>query len=142
VAEETSAAERIVLETEHFVVVAPYASRFAYATAIYPRRHCADLVEMTPVERMDLAGVFRRLLTAYRAALANPPYNLVYQTAPSAGPGPDGDVDGEQVAREFHWHVELLPRLTTLAGFEWGTGFYINPVAPEEAATVLRAALP
>ena len=146
VAQELRAGVRVVLETPHFVVLAPYASRFAYETSITPRRHCADFTTLTIEERADLAAVYRKLFTAYTTALMSPPYNLVYQTSPATGPGPegaaDGAVDGEAVAREFHWHVEVMPRLTTLAGFEWGTGFYINPVAPEEAASTLKAALP
>jgi UDPglucose--hexose-1-phosphate uridylyltransferase len=142
VAQELAAGQRVVLESPHFMVLAPYASRFAFETSITPRRHCADMTQMGTEERADLAGVLRRLLTAYRSALTDPPYNLVYQTGPSPGPGPDGTIDAEALAQQFHWHIEVMPRLTTLAGFEWGTGFYMNPVAPEEAARVLREALP
>ena len=63
-------------------------------------------------------------------ALESPPYNLIVHTSPFSEA--TGDV--------YHWHLEIMPKLTRVAGFEWGTGFYINPTAPEEAARVLRDA--
>ena len=60
--------------------------------------------------------------------LETPAFNLVLHTSPF----------GEEVAEIYHWHVEILPRLTRVAGFEWGTGFYINPVPPEQAAEFLQ----
>jgi len=60
--------------------------------------------------------------------LNNPPYNYIIHTAPAANVG----------MGHYHWHIEIIPRLTKMAGFEWGTGFYINPTPPEEATTYLR----
>jgi UDPglucose--hexose-1-phosphate uridylyltransferase len=62
--------------------------------------------------------------------LESPPYNMVIHNSPFS----------EQATDYYHWHVELMPKLTRTAGFEWGTGFYINPTSPEEAAEVLRKA--
>lgn len=140
--QELAADERVIAHSEHFVALTPYASRFAYEAAIYPRRHCHDIVEMNAQEQADLAHLLRRLLMSYRAALFNPPYNMVYQTAPSPSSGPNNGPAGDRIDRHYHWRIEIMPRLTTFAGFEWGTGFYINPVAPENAATELRDNLP
>ena len=74
---------------------------------------------------VDLASVTKERLNG---ALESPPFNLVIHTSPFS----------EDVANEYHWHVEIMPKLTRVAGFEWGTGFYINPTPPEEAAAVLR----
>ena len=140
--EEITSGERAILQTDHFVALAPYASRFAFGATIYPRRHCHDMVLMTPEEQADLADMLRRLLISYRAALFNPPYNIVYQTAPSETTDAKSPPSWEAIEQFYHWHIEIMPRLTTFAGFEWGTGFYINPVAPEEAASTLRQNLP
>lgn len=140
--QELAADDRIITHSEHFVVLAPYASRFAYEAAIYPRRHCHDIVQMSAQEQADLAHLLRRLLMSYRAALFNPPYNMVYQTAPSLPSGSANGPGGNRLDSHYHWRIEIMPRLTTFAGFEWGTGFYINPVAPEDAADKLRENLP
>ncbi len=142
IAQETRTGERLIVQTEHYVAISPYASRFAYGATIYPRRHCHDMVATSVAEQADLAAVVQRLLISYRAALYNPPYNIVYQTAPSVAASP-GDISAPSALEQhYHWHVEIMPRLTTFAGFEWGTGFYINPVAPEEAARLLQENLP
>jgi UDPglucose--hexose-1-phosphate uridylyltransferase len=76
----------------------------------------------------ELSGMFRRVITKVEAALDRPAYNYIIHTAPfDTGP-----------LKHYHWHIEIIPRLTKTAGFEWGTGFYINPVPPEEAAAFLR----
>lgn len=139
-AQELEAAERVILQTEHFVAFVPFASMHPYTAVIYPRQHGHQLPGITPVQRADFAGVLRRVLLAYRAALFNPPYNLVYHTAPNTlvcGPEPDC----EELPARYHWHVEIVPRIGIVAGFERGTGLYINPVAPESAARELSQGL-
>ena len=81
-------------------------------------------------EYQSLARVLKALLARMNRALEKPSYNLVIHSSPFS----------EETSEYYHWHVELMPRLTKVAGFEWGTGFYINPTSPEEAARVLRDA--
>jgi UDPglucose--hexose-1-phosphate uridylyltransferase len=76
----------------------------------------------------EYSRMLKTVLTKLKAALSDPPYNYVLHT----------DTLGT-IARDFyHWHLEIIPKLSRVAGFEWGTGFYINPVSPEDAAAYLR----
>lgn len=126
---ELERAERIVLSTDHYVVIAPFASRFPFELMILPRRHSASFVAEARGEDVAfLAEVLRRtLLLLYRAA-NNPDYNAVLHTAPLR----DSCMD------YYHWHIEIVPRLTTPAGFELGSGIYITTAIPEETAAYLR----
>jgi UDPglucose--hexose-1-phosphate uridylyltransferase len=128
--QEMTDGRRLIAENADMVAVAPYAPRFPFETWILPRRHQA-LFEETP--RHEYAALARQLgdiLRRMNKALRMPPYNLLIHTAPVAEPA----------AEYYHWHVEIIPKLTKVAGFEWATGFYLNPTSPEEAAQVLRDA--
>jgi UDPglucose--hexose-1-phosphate uridylyltransferase len=127
--------ERLAKETSHFVALAPFASRFPFELWVLPKRHAADVSLMNPAERLDLAGLLRETLGGVRKLLKNPPYNMILHTAPfrRARLGYWKTID-----HDFHWHLEIMPRLTRVAGFEWGTAFYINPTPPEEAARFLK----
>ncbi|MBI2297821.1 MAG: galactose-1-phosphate uridylyltransferase [Armatimonadetes bacterium] len=129
---------RVVSRTDHFIVLAPYASRFPFELAIYPLRQCHDLPLITAAERLDFAVVLLDVLGRLKRALDNPPYNYMLFTAPSLTPRPGRPDFWGTIPDDFRWHLEIVPRLQQTAGFEWGTGFYINPVAPEEAAQFLR----
>jgi UDPglucose--hexose-1-phosphate uridylyltransferase len=126
--QEMSSDERMVLATERFVAIAPYASRFPFEVWILPRRHESHFEHSTPEEIEDLAFVLKRVLKRIENALEHPPLNYMIHTAPF-NVSPLG---------HYHWHIEIIPRVTRTAGFEWGTGFYINPVPPETAAEYLR----
>lgn len=119
---------RIVMETDQFVVIAPYASRFPFETWIVPRRHDSHFEHLAPETMPDLGYVLGTVLKKVDKALEQPPYNLIIHTAPVQ----DAPLD------HYHWHIEIMPKLTKVAGFEWGTGFYVNPTPPEEAAQFLR----
>jgi UDPglucose--hexose-1-phosphate uridylyltransferase len=136
--EERESRKRVVLETEHFVVVCGYAARFAYEVEIFPLTHAADYLGMPAEMRADLAQVLQWTLQAYRSALFNPPYNLVIQLAPS----PVDEGEAALLSESFHWHISVMPHVSAPVGFERGTEFYINPVAPEEAAAQLRQHVP
>lgn len=124
---------RVVLESESFISVAPFASRVPFETWIIPREHQPDYGHIREDQVPDLAFVLRSALKKLSLALNRPPYNMVISTAPvNTGAGE---------ATHFHWHMEILPRLTIAAGFELGTGFYINPTPPEMAASDLRETL-
>lgn len=121
--------ERTVLKSADFVVFCPYFSRFPFETWVLPRRHLASFEEAAPETLFSLAAALKSLLGKMKALLGNPPYNLTLHTLPHGE---------ERGAAFYHWHARILPQIATPAGFEWGTGFFINPVAPEEAAAFLR----
>lgn len=130
VEQELETRERVVVEGEHFVVITPYASRFPFEMWVVPRDHLCHYETSPEGQLPDLAAVLREALLRLDEVLEHPPYNYVLHTTPFTL----GEVD------HFHWHVEIIPRVTHVAGFEWGTGFYINPVEPAEAARCLREA--
>lgn len=129
--------ERLVQETSGFVALSPFAARFPFEMWFLPKRHSADFAHITDEEIADLAGVLRLVLRELRTALNDPPFNYVLHTAPfrRARGGYWSTIE-----EDYHWHIELMPRLTRVAGFEWGSGFYINPTPPEVAAQILRDA--
>lgn len=128
--QELDANKRIVLETDHFLVISPYAPRFPFETWVIPRKHRSHFEESDPAVLQNLGWVMRTTLRKIDKVLEKPPYNLVIHTGPlREGPMP-----------YYHWHIEIIPKLTKVAGFEWGSGFYINPTPPEESAKFLRDA--
>lgn len=132
--QELSSGERIVEASEHFVVMSPFAARFPFEVQIFPRRQCHDFTLISTTELEALGDVLSRTLRRYKKALNGPAYNMMLQTAPLSRPHSD------TIEKDFCWHIDILPRLTSVAGFEWGTGFYINPVSPEAATQFLREA--
>ena len=119
---------RMVTETEFFVVLCPYAARFPFETWILPKRHESHFDESDAPTLQNLAWVLRETLRKIDQALEHPPYNFIIHTAPLQ--------DGRTLS--YHWHIEIMPKLTKVAGFEWATGFHINPTPPEESAKFLR----
>lgn len=127
--------ERLVFENEHFVVLSAFAARVPYETWIVPKQHNCDFVAITEPEYMGLAQALKYTLQRLRAIVPDPPLNLLIHTAPFRRPRPGY---WSTIQYDYHWHVEILPRLTRPAGFEEGSGFYINPMMPENAAEMLR----
>ncbi|HEX3113701.1 MAG TPA: galactose-1-phosphate uridylyltransferase [Candidatus Eisenbacteria bacterium] len=119
---------RVVLETEGFLAIEPYAPRFPFETWILPRRHRAGYEDASTQDLKGFASILKETLGRIRRALDHPHYNFVLHTAPWT----TGERDS------YHWHLEIMPKRTPAAGFEWGSGFHINPTAPEEAADYLR----
>jgi UDPglucose--hexose-1-phosphate uridylyltransferase len=128
--QETGEERRLVAENADMVAVAPYAPRFPFETWILPRRHQSQFEDSPRHELASLARMLGNILRRMNATLDHPPYNLLIHSAPVLDPASD----------YYHWHVEIIPKLTKIAGFEWATGFYVNPTSPEEAAQVLRDA--
>ncbi len=129
---------RVVLADEQVAVLAPYASRFPFELLIMPRRHRHAFVDSGTEELGALAMALREALGRLREALDDPPYNLVLHTAPNPTtlrPHPFG---WRSLPWDYHWHIEIIPRQLPMAGFEWASGFHINPTPPEEAAEFLR----
>jgi UDPglucose--hexose-1-phosphate uridylyltransferase len=119
---------RIVIKSELFVAMEVFASATPFATHIFPLRHMASFGETTGAEIADLARVLRTLLAKLYVGLENPDLNFTIRSGPSDYVG----------ARHFHWYVSVIPRLTRVAGFELGSGMFINTVLPEAAAEFLR----
>jgi len=128
--QEAKAKERVVLETDRFIVVEPYASRFPFETWILPKHHRSHFEDTDSQHLENLAWVLRSTLRKIEKVLERPAYNFLIHSAPLQEPA----------NAYFHWHIEVIPKLTRVAGFEWGTGFYINPTPPEESAQFLREA--
>src|SRR6267142_2679061 len=128
--QETRDLHRLIAENADVVAVAPYAPRFPFETWLLPRRHEAHFENSPRHEYASLARLLGDILRRINKTLGLPPYNLLIHTAPLA----------ESATEFYHWHVEIIPKLTKVAGFEWATGFYLNPTSPEEAAQVLRDA--
>jgi UDPglucose--hexose-1-phosphate uridylyltransferase len=120
--------ERIVCENRAFIAFCPFMSSFPFETWILPRTHSSDFGHITPEGIADFSRLLKETLVRMRVALSDPAYNFLIHTAP---------IEAYE-REEYHWHLELMPKLTKMAGFEWGTGFYINPTPPELAAKVLR----
>jgi len=131
--------ERVIYRNDCFVILSPFAARFPFSVEIYPLQHCHDFVKMDSTTRLALAEALQFILGRYKNTLGDPAYNMTLQTAPSTIPRPGHPEYWSSIAYDYHWHLEIFPRLTKVAGFEWGTGCYINPVAPEDAARYLRS---
>ncbi|MGE5279888.1 MAG: galactose-1-phosphate uridylyltransferase [Deltaproteobacteria bacterium] len=128
---------RIIADIDGFVALAPYASRFPFETWILPKEHNCDFSRMSVEGRMRLARIIKNVLGRLKEGLEDPPYNVVLHTAPFRRPQAKAGY-WKTIDEDYHWHLEIFPRLTPSAGFEWGTGFYICPITPEEAAKYLR----
>ncbi len=136
--QELESRERIVAATEEFVALTPFASRFPFEILLAPRQHHHSFAEISDDMIRRLAVVLKEVLQRVKKCLNDPPYNFLVHTIPNVKTRPRRSDYWDTIESDFHWHIELMPRLTRIAGFEWGTGFYINPTAPEEAAKYLR----
>lgn len=126
--EELAAKERIVMVTKHFVALEMFASPTPFTTHIYPRRHNANFGATDGNEIQDLAEVLRTVLAKLYVGLQDPDFNYTIRTAPAENQG----------VKYYHWYLSIIPRLTKVAGFELGSGMFINTVLPEAAAEFLR----
>ncbi|MSP63139.1 MAG: galactose-1-phosphate uridylyltransferase [Myxococcales bacterium] len=128
VAQEQRDRRRVVHENGAFLVVEPYAPKFPFETWILPKHHRSAYEDCPPADYLALAGALGVSLRKLRRALDDPPYNFILHTSPFQ----------DRHIPYYHWHIEIMPTLSPVAGFEWGSGFYINPTPPEEAAAFLR----
>ena len=128
--QELATESRIVLDTPNLTAFCPFASRFPFETWILPKQHASHYEDADAPTLKDMAWVLRSTMRKIDKALERPAYNFIVHSAPVQEPALD----------HYHWHLEIIPKLTKVAGFEWGTGFYINPTPPEESARFLREA--
>jgi UDPglucose--hexose-1-phosphate uridylyltransferase len=126
--QELADRRRVIYENPGFVVLAPFAPKFPFETWILPKVHGAAFEDAQRVELAQAADALRTALCKLNVALESPPYNFIVHSAPF----------GDKDPPHYHWHFEIMPTLTKVAGFEWGSGFYINPTPPEDAAAFLR----
>jgi UDPglucose--hexose-1-phosphate uridylyltransferase len=125
---ETRSRERVIIGGEYVMAIAAFAGRFPYESWLVPRKHRSDFQTAPAAELNEVADLTREILSRLGRWIENVSYNLVLHTAPlHGGPRPD-----------YHWHWELLPRTTGIAGFELATGCFLNPLPPEIAAERLR----
>jgi UDPglucose--hexose-1-phosphate uridylyltransferase len=129
--QEVTVGKRVIHENADVVAIAPYAPRFPFETWLLPRTHYARFEDTPRQVYESLARMLKTVLMRMNKALESPDYNLIIHNSPFSE---------AQATDYYHWHLELMPKLTRTAGFEWGTGFYINPTSPEESAQVLRNA--
>ncbi|MFO0751976.1 MAG: galactose-1-phosphate uridylyltransferase [Thermodesulfovibrionales bacterium] len=127
--QEISADKRVVYENDRYVAISPFAPREPFETWILPKNHESSF---TPPDKSfsSLAEILQRTLRQLDRVLDTPPYNFIIHTSPFK----------EENSDYYHWHIEIVPKLTKTAGFEWGSGFYINPTPPEEATVFMREA--
>jgi UDPglucose--hexose-1-phosphate uridylyltransferase len=122
---------RLICSDGGMVALSPFAARVPFETWLLPRDHAPRFEDSSDRALEAMAVLIRKMMAGIDWALERPAYNLVLHSAPLAG-----DLDGA-----FHWHLEILPRVTRYSGLEWGSGMFRNPVAPEDAARVLRERL-
>jgi UDPglucose--hexose-1-phosphate uridylyltransferase len=127
IAQEVGDGRRVIWENEAYVAISPFAPRSPFETWILPKAHESAF---GPAQKSftGLAEILQRVLGQIDGILDIPPYNFIVHTSPFT----------EENNEYYHWHIEIMPKLTKIAGFEWGSGFYINPIPPEEAAKFLR----
>lgn len=128
--QETESGIRVIADTPAFIAVAPFAPRFPFEIWIMPRVHQSAFEDSQKQEFEQLAVILKDMLMRLDKVLDYPAYNYIIHTSPIP----------ETPNEHYHWHLEIMPKLTKIAGFEWGTGFHINPTPPEESAKFLREA--
>ncbi|MFZ5764327.1 MAG: galactose-1-phosphate uridylyltransferase [Thermodesulfobacteriota bacterium] len=126
--QEIKTEERVVCQNDHFLTITPYAPRSPFEMWILPRRHASSYIAQDHDSFQALAAIFSESMKRLNICIPNVPYNFVLHSAPLRSEPLD----------HYHWHFEIMPKLTQIAGFEWGSGFYINPTPPEDAARFLK----
>lgn len=126
--QEIKTEERVVCQNDHFLTITPYAPRSPFEMWILPRRHASSYIAQDHDSFQSLAAIFSESMKRLNICIPNVPYNFVLHSAPLRSEPLD----------HYHWHFEIMPKLTQIAGFEWGSGFYINPTPPEDAARFLK----
>ncbi len=122
---------RVVCQNDNFITITPFAPRTPFEMWILPKKHYSAYHHQDDHQLASLAEIFSESLCRLDACIPNVPYNFVLHTQPLRS----------DTLRHYHYHFEIVPKLTSIAGFEWGSGFYINPMPPEKAATYLRESL-
>ncbi len=125
--QEVATQLRVVSMTENFLTIEPYAPRFPFETWLLPLNHYSHFERMPEFMYKETASALKDALSRINLALGYPPFNFILHSSP---------IQDENLFH-YHWHIEIIPKLTKVAGFEWGSGFYINSTSPESAAEYL-----
>lgn len=133
--QELESKDRLILDLDGFIAITPFAARFPFEVWILPKKHSCDFVSLDAESRIFLGKMMKIVLSKLKKGLNDPPYNYIIHTAPFRR---QKSGYWRTIDNDYHWHIEIMPRLTRVAGFEWGTGFYICPLPPEDAAKFLR----
>lgn len=136
--QELRLGDRVIYQNDRFLVWAPFASSFPFEIMLLPKRHLHDYTRLSDAELTGVAGVLKVTLLSLKELLNDPPYNFVLHTAPPPFKRAGYADHWSSIEYDYHWHIEIIPRLTRIAGFEWGAGLFINPTPPEIAADYLR----
>ena len=128
--QEINQDKRVVAENDLFLAIVPYAPRSPFEMWILPKQHASSYLAMDDAHFKALTAIFSECMRRLDTCIPNVPYNFVLHGAPLRS----------QPLEHYHWHFEIMPKLTMIAGFEWGSGFYINSIPPEEAAQFLKEA--
>lgn len=139
--QEIEFGKRIAYETDDYIIWAPFASSFPFETWILPKKHLYNYALLSDDGLSKLAYTLKLNLLSLKLLLNDPPYNFVLHTSPPKFTRPGHPEHWDSIEFDYHWHIEIIPRLTTIAGFELGAGFYINPTPPEVATEYLREAI-
>ena len=132
--QELKQRKRMIAENEDFVAFAPFASRFPFEMAIFPKSHNSAFSRISPSQMESLAWILRDVLRKLEHTFNGPPYNLSLLDRPFLRPR---EGYWKTIEEDFHWHLEILPQIARITGFEWASGFFYNPVPPEMAARCL-----
>lgn len=135
--EELTVAKRVIFETRDFVAFCPFAPKFSFEFWIMPKKHNCAFQDTGEDEMRDLSLMLSTVLKKMRRVLRDSPYNYVIHTAPNRIPRRN---HWHTLGDDFHWHLEIMPRLLRTSGFEWGSDFYVLTTSPEDAAKYLREA--
>ncbi|MEW6067580.1 MAG: galactose-1-phosphate uridylyltransferase [Nitrospirota bacterium] len=135
ISEELRVGERIILETKGFIAFCPYAAKFPFESWIIPKRHRCAFQDITSEEVEDMGFILMTVLKKLRIIFNGLSFNYFLHTAPNMVPRKN---HWHTLGEDFHWHLEIIPRLRRMSGFEWGSGFYILQTSPENAAKYLR----
>ena len=141
-AQEIADGRRVVFNDGRFLVLAPYASCFPFELRLFPLQHNHDFALQDDQDLSACAKALQDMLRRLHGLLQDPPYNFILHTSPPAHSRSSKPGYWKTLSQDYHWHIELVPRLSQIAGFEWGSGFYINPLPPEDAAHFLRGTDP
>ncbi len=119
---------RIIADNENFVSFSPFVPRYPFENWIFPKKHTSDFASINPGEQKSLAAVLKETLLRLKTCLSDPSFNFFFHISP---------INSKEV-ESFHWHIEIIPKLTHMSGFEWGTGFYVVHTEPSIAARYLK----
>ncbi len=137
--QEMESKEHVVCENEHFLVICPYVSRYSFECWLLPKNHNSRFSQLPEDQLASLAGLFRDVLKRLKNCLSDPSFNYYLHLRPINITKDDPDhLQEKSVEESYHWHIEIVPQIHKLSGFEWGSGYFVVQTSPHLAAKYLR----